>query len=250
MRAKFYCGLILAVAAASFLILPACGLAQQPADEPHIEQRMLQYKLLTPVHVDMPYKELTVRSPGAPIHAIMVAAAKARDAEGDDAKAEAKEELADLLDKYFEADMKRRAEDLAKIEERVKKLHALMEKRNTKKQEIIDLQMKVLEYDANGLGLFSDAGPDGQLNPFRGLPPETVLRGNSPRADYGGGGFGGGAYGTIRGRVREALPPKPAKPVKPARPARPDEAADPYAAADEAAIDDAPKTKGQEDKAR
>ena len=135
------------------------------------------------------------------MHEIEAAAAKVRDADSDGTKAEARKELTTLLDKYFEEDMKRRADELAKIEERVKKLHALLEKRAAKKQEIIDLQIKVLENEADGLGFFNDALPPGgsnrpmMLRPYRagygrygeegmwiGTPPD----GTPPRTRAGG----------------------------------------------------------------
>jgi hypothetical protein len=97
--------------------------------------------------------------PPAVHHAIDTAAAKLRDAESDEERAAATKELAELLDKHFEDDMKHRAEEVARIEERVKKLRDLLEKRAAKKQEIIDLQIKVLENEAAGLGFFSQPGP-------------------------------------------------------------------------------------------
>ena len=59
--------------------------------------------------------------------------------------------------------MDRREEELARVEERVKKLRALLTKRASKKQEIIDLQIKVLENEADGLGFFNNAQPPGAM---------------------------------------------------------------------------------------
>jgi hypothetical protein len=255
MRAKVSCGLILGAAAAGCFVLSVNSMAQQDVlIETPVEQRTLEYKLLRPLHFDVPYKSVTVQTPDAPIQAIEAVAAKLRDAEGEEAKAEAKKELADLLDKYFEADMKRRAKDLAKIEERVKKLHALMENRREKKQEIIDLQMKVLEYDANGLGLFSDGAREGQPTPLKAYPKTVVRRwSNAPSSRE--------PLTVLRGTVSEvppaAVPVKPAKPTKPAKPADTGPYAGARAPADEtgaveeaAADGEATKTKEQEEKVR
>jgi hypothetical protein len=97
-----------------------------------------------------------------PMNQLQQAAAKIRDAESDAAKSAAKEELTALLDRYFEDDMARRVKELAKVEERVNRLRALLEKRKSKKQEIIDLQMKVLENEADGLGFFNSAHAPGK----------------------------------------------------------------------------------------
>lgn len=91
------------------------------------------------------------------MQAVNKAVAALRAAEGEDAKAKATAQLSEAFDKYFEDDMKRRAAELAKIEARVKKLRSQLEKRAANKQEIINLQIKVLENEADGLGLFSQA---------------------------------------------------------------------------------------------
>jgi hypothetical protein len=90
----------------------------------------------------------------AAMREITAAAAAFRDATGDEAKSAVRGKLVALLDKYFDEDMKSREAELAKVEERVKKLRALFDKRAGKKQEIIDLQVKVLENEADGLGFF------------------------------------------------------------------------------------------------
>ena len=82
-----------------------------------------------------------------------------RDAEGVGAKSEARKKLVELLEKYFDEDMKTRATELEKVEARVKKLRTLLDKRASKKQEIVDLQVKVLENEADGLGFFNNAAP-------------------------------------------------------------------------------------------
>ena len=114
------------------------------------------------------------------------AANRVRDAEGAEAKSEARKQLRKLLDNYFEDDMQRRAEELARIEERVKKLHALLERREDRKGEIIDLQMKVALNEADGLGFFSQPGGAGpEYSPT--MPPGTFpapATDRTPRAPF------------------------------------------------------------------
>jgi hypothetical protein len=90
------------------------------------------------------------------------------DAEDDDAREDAERNLNEQLIEYFEEDMKRREEELANVERRVKELRELLERRREKKDDIIRLQVEVLQNEANGLGFFSAEGPGGaqQLNAF------------------------------------------------------------------------------------
>jgi polyhydroxyalkanoate synthesis regulator phasin len=86
---------------------------------------------------------------------IRKAAEKLRDAKTDEAKAQAREELADLLGKYFDEDMARREKDVTKLEERLAKLREQLQRRREKKQDIIDLQIQVALNEAEGLGFVS-----------------------------------------------------------------------------------------------
>jgi hypothetical protein len=103
---------------------------------------------------------------GAPesLHAIREAAAALSEAEDDEAKDEAQGRLAKLLDEYFEEDMKRRENELADVEKRVRQLRELLERRREKKEDIIELQVEVLRNEADGLGFFSAEGPQGAIN--------------------------------------------------------------------------------------
>jgi len=87
---------------------------------------------------------------------IRQAAAMLRDAKGDEEKAEAQDKLSKLLEEYFNEDLRHRYEELAKIEERTRKLREQLEHRRAKKEEIIELQMKVFSHQAEGLGFFND----------------------------------------------------------------------------------------------
>jgi hypothetical protein len=86
---------------------------------------------------------------------IREAAAALRGAADEQQKADATKRLGELLNAYFEEDVRRRETELAQIEERVKKLREQLNRRREKKQEIIDLQMKVALNEADGLGFFS-----------------------------------------------------------------------------------------------
>jgi hypothetical protein len=79
-----------------------------------------------------------------------------REAEGDEAKSKAEDRLRDLLTEYFGEDMKRREAELKQMEKRLKKLQEQLALRSEKMDEIVDLQMKVLVNQANGLGFFSN----------------------------------------------------------------------------------------------
>jgi hypothetical protein len=178
------------------------------------------------------------------MHEIQELSAKIRDAEDDAAKAEARNGLAKALDGYFEEDMKRREEELAKVEERVKKLRALLEKRAAKKSEIIQLQIKVLENEADGLGFFNNSQAPGAMG-WSIFPPHSSLpvgegggamfmgpEGNMRMGGYGGGREGGGVRGraiTVEGDV-PGVPAVPPRAVRPAQPRKPRPGATPRAA--------------------
>jgi hypothetical protein len=100
------------------------------------------------------------------MHEIRQAAAAVNDAEDEDSKRQAQETLEDLLDRYFDEDMRRRERELAQIEERVKKLSALLERRRERRRDIVDLQVKVLLSEAEGMGFFSSGTFDGGENPW------------------------------------------------------------------------------------
>jgi hypothetical protein len=96
-----------------------------------------------------------------PAGSIRTAAEAVRDAKGDEAKDDAKKALSNLLGKYFDEDTKRRQEELTQIEERLAKLRELLERRRAKKQDILELQMKVALNEAEGLGFYDSENPGG-----------------------------------------------------------------------------------------
>lgn len=94
---------------------------------------------------------------------IRAAAARVRDLKGSAAQEAATKQLTELLDQYFEQDMKSRAQELNDIAARLEKLRAQLDRRRQKKQEIIDLQVKVALNEADGLGFYGSPSP---LGPF------------------------------------------------------------------------------------
>lgn len=129
---------------------------------------------------------------------IQHAATAVNEAEGDEAKEAAQRQLNALLERYFDDDMKRREEELVRIEERLSKLKALLDLRREKKQEIIDLQTKVALNAAAGLGFY---GHDGA-----GKMPGNFTFGPMPEAPADVVLFRGG-YGGQPAQTLQAAPP-------------------------------------------
>jgi succinate dehydrogenase/fumarate reductase flavoprotein subunit len=75
-----------------------------------------------------------------------------RDAEGDANRSQITKQLEESVANYFDEDMKARESELSKLEERVSKLRSQLDRRRRAKQEIIQLQIKVLVNEADGLG--------------------------------------------------------------------------------------------------
>jgi hypothetical protein len=161
---------------------------------------------------------------------IQSAAKELHDAKEEEARAKAEKKLSGLLNKYFEEDMKRREEELKKVEARVKNLRALLQKRREKQEEILDLQMKVLLNEADGLGFFNNAMPPGQPGWPLFLDTKVMPRVNSADGAViytpsAGGATGLSAYGTSGGTISISTgvpaPPKPprAAPAAKAKPA-------------------------------
>ncbi len=67
-------------------------------------------------------------------------------------KAEITKKLEAAVTKFFDEDQKVRETELAKLEERLKKLRAQLDRRSKAKADIIQLQLKVLVNEAEGLG--------------------------------------------------------------------------------------------------
>jgi hypothetical protein len=231
--AKLFAGL--AVIAGVAVMATSYGTAQEPPEDvlilregpgsPEPQIKPLDVIKLKTVGAELAVggvqKRIVAVQGGPPdnMRAIHEAATALSEAEGDDARAEAKKKLSTLLDEYFEADMERRERELAEVEARVNKLHSTLERRREKKKDIIDLQIEVLLNEADGLGFFGGEamGMPGnpwefRINPFPGpMPPAAAVPvvpgapgapvavpappqpARAPTFERGGGrGFGGG----------------------------------------------------------
>jgi hypothetical protein len=109
---------------------------------------------------------LTIKMAGNDAAAKIRAAAEAvRDAKDSKEKEDAQKKLADVLSKCYDEDMANREKELTQVEERLKKLRDLLERRRAKKQEVVELQTKVALNEAEGLGFYDgERGPKGPLN--------------------------------------------------------------------------------------
>ena len=70
-------------------------------------------------------------------------------------KAELTKQLEAAIAKQFERDMESRRDELRKLEERLNKLRTQLDRRNAAKTDIIQLELKVLVNEAEGLGFSS-----------------------------------------------------------------------------------------------
>lgn len=84
------------------------------------------------------------------------------DAEASD---QLKAKLRETLDKQFDAQLKLRETEVARIEERVKKLREVINKRSAARKAIVDRRQQQLIDDAEGLG-WSPSGGTGAADPF------------------------------------------------------------------------------------
>jgi hypothetical protein len=112
-------------------------------------------------------------------------------------------ELKDALEKYFDEDLETRRQELAGIKSNLERMATGLQKRAAAKNEIVDLQLKMAEYEADGLGFFNGAGP-ASGSPY-GQPgyPQPVP---APRA---------GGYGRSPGRSPGKLPGAPSTDLAP-----------------------------------
>jgi hypothetical protein len=73
-------------------------------------------------------------------------------AKDEDKKSQLRSQLRETLEKQFQLQEQRRAQELAQIEQRLKSLRELMQKRKDARNEIIDRRLDQLLRDAEGLG--------------------------------------------------------------------------------------------------
>jgi hypothetical protein len=79
--------------------------------------------------------------------------------EKDEEKTKLKTKLGDALTKQFDAQQKRRDLELTRLEEKVKKVRALMKKRDEERKTIIEKRLDQLVREAEGLGWGAPPGP-------------------------------------------------------------------------------------------
>jgi hypothetical protein len=186
----------------------AAEAGQKAAQAAMDRARQIQLKIATPITTNLQFGDPNAAK-------IRKAAEELRDAKDDDAKTKATADLRDLLGTYFEEDMVHRQKELEGVEARLQKLHAQLERRRAKKQDIIDLQVKMSVNDADGLGFYSQ--PEGGA--FNIVAP-------APQAFTWNKGMFGGE--TISVPSADMMPPPPAEahvpavpPVPPAPPQAP-----------------------------
>ena len=101
-----------------------------------------------------------------------------REAESEDEKTAAREQLQQALSEYFDADMERRRQELDEVKEGLAELASHLEERAEAKEEIIDLHVKLYVNEAEGLGFFPAPAAATTSYPATRRPPVGV----APRA--------------------------------------------------------------------
>lgn len=97
----------------------------------------------------------------------------------DEEREKVKQELKKKMESYFEDDMSARRNKLAELQSRTNATAAALAKRESSKNELIDLQLKAFEFQSSGLGLFNDEQANSSI-----LSPyvfEIVSEGNVQR---------------------------------------------------------------------
>lgn len=78
-----------------------------------------------------------------------------KNAKSTEQKEQTKKSVREALVEYFDADMKQREAELDRLKARSEKMSAALKKREAAKEQLVDLQLKSFQYEAEGLGLFS-----------------------------------------------------------------------------------------------
>ena len=79
--------------------------------------------------------------------------------EDDSKRSELKKQLSKVLNKQFDAQQKRRNEEVAALEKQLKKVRELMQKRADAKDTIVEKRLDQLLREAEGLGWTAPSGP-------------------------------------------------------------------------------------------
>lgn len=96
-------------------------------------------------------------------------------------RAQMEKELRVALNEFFLADMQYRVEELDKIKRKVRETEATLQKRLDKRNESIDLQVKLLFQEADGLSVFGSKAsiPNGRsTNASEGVPYDPAPQGS------------------------------------------------------------------------
>lgn len=128
----------------------------------------------------------------------------------DEESAKIMPQLRQALSEYFVADMALRVKELDAIKARVEKMEATLQKRLDSREEAVDLQLKLIQREAKGLGFFrsEDAIQQGagqnSLNTYQQQGAGHGFGGQAPNAqpyDGGSSSYGQSPYrSTQRGR--------------------------------------------------
>ncbi|MGD9633048.1 MAG: peptidoglycan-binding protein [Pirellulales bacterium] len=139
------------------------------------------------------FRKFLPASFGEPRHLTQISEAADRYSNSRDElqKAKALKQLHELASQFFEEDMKVRQKELQDIEARLEKLRAQLDRRRAKKDEIVELQVKVAINEAEGLGFTSAPREDFKYNVrvqapvmFQGEPPKfDVMTAAPPSSD-------------------------------------------------------------------
>lgn len=189
------------------LALAQLELQQQQLE---LQRTAMEHARMDPVHRPSPTSQDQIRD----------ATRKLRTADDDATRAEVIDRIEALLNKYFDEDIERRQAELDKVAERLEKLRAQVDLRLQKKQEIVDLQLKVILNEANGLGFFgmSPEHPDpffatGDFGRQRAHEYDALLE--VPPSE-------GPDRAPVENRstvIPDTAPTAPRRPTRPARPA-------------------------------
>jgi hypothetical protein len=95
-------------------------------------------------------------------------------AKEDDKKSQIRGQLRETLEKQFQLQEQHREQEIAQIEQRLKSLRDLMQKRKNARQEIIDRRLDQLLRDAEGLGWTAPSTGGSSSRVTNVLSPPTI----------------------------------------------------------------------------
>jgi murein L,D-transpeptidase YcbB/YkuD len=132
---------------------------------------------------EVQFQKIFAGRPDRPRHLTQIqdVADKFSAAEEESQKAAALKQLNELVDQFFEQDMEVRKQELADIEARLAKLRAQLDRRRAKKQEIVELEVKVAINRAEGLGFTSEPRENQMFN-IR-VPMPAMIPPDAPKFD-------------------------------------------------------------------